>query len=347
MPLRRSPCRTPESLTARRANALKSTGPRAPRGKARVSFNALKHGEYAARSARLRERLIRAGYERQEELYGRIRSKIAQAFGTPDRNARQDADRLANVVWCRATRPLGRPLASGLSAGHAASMAISMGTKLESLTKQKDSQCRLPSGQWERSAFGQPPVAPRPPDATERVREAELAEAPAKAHRKSCRLGLSPGRGAEGGPLQVWAAGRLAGARADLLGAAQGLLHGRTLRKSACGAGDARAARLGSGPGTGGAQQGVQAAETKPEGAVAVQSGHGWKAGLDPRALEERAGAGGGGRAVAAAEGRVAGQRSGSARFRSRVTPAQAGIHGLWIRAFERSGHVPGWPGWQ
>ncbi|HEY6291339.1 MAG TPA: hypothetical protein VI455_07210 [Terriglobia bacterium] len=80
MPLRPPPCLNPAPLAARRANALHSTGPCAPRGKARVSFNAPKHGRYAARSARLRERLIRAGYERQEELYGRIRSKIAQTF---------------------------------------------------------------------------------------------------------------------------------------------------------------------------------------------------------------------------------------------------------------------------
>jgi len=116
VPLRRSPCVTCESLAARRANALRSTGPRTPRGKARVSFNALKHGQYAARSARLRESLIRAGYERQEELYGRIRSRIVQTFGTPDRHSREDADRLANVVWCRATRLLGRSLASNSSA---------------------------------------------------------------------------------------------------------------------------------------------------------------------------------------------------------------------------------------
>ena len=36
MPLRRSPQLTPGSLAARRANALKSTGPRTARGKARV-----------------------------------------------------------------------------------------------------------------------------------------------------------------------------------------------------------------------------------------------------------------------------------------------------------------------
>ena len=165
MPLRRSPCLTPESLAARRANSLRSTGPRTPRGKARVSFNALRHGHYAARSARLRERLIRAGYERQEELYGRIRSKIAQTFGTPDRHSREDADRLANVVWCRATRLLGVWPASSPSAAE----TFSMGTKLESLTKQKDSDCRLPSGQWEWSAFGQALVAQRSPDGQEMV----------------------------------------------------------------------------------------------------------------------------------------------------------------------------------
>ena len=121
MPLRQSPCLTLESLAARRANALKSTGPRTPRGKARVSFNALKHGQYAARSARLRERLIRAGYERQEELYGRIRSRIAQTFGTPDRHTREDADRLANVVWCRATRTVGRRPTSSPSAAESVS----------------------------------------------------------------------------------------------------------------------------------------------------------------------------------------------------------------------------------
>jgi hypothetical protein len=96
---------TPASLAARRANALKSTGPRTIRGKARVGFNALKLGRHAARSARLRERLIRAGYDRQEALYGQIRSRIAQAFGTPTAEARSRCDALATEVWCLATRP--------------------------------------------------------------------------------------------------------------------------------------------------------------------------------------------------------------------------------------------------
>ena len=172
MPLRRSACLTPESLAARRANALKSTGPWTSRGKARVSFNALKHGQYAARSARLRERLIRAGYERQEELYGLIRSKIAQTFGTPDRNSRQHADRLANLVWCLATRckasrPGGSPANSPQNQGPPRTEAAqisgvpqeaSMGTKLESVTNKMDCAFRVRSGQWERSTVGKPPI---------------------------------------------------------------------------------------------------------------------------------------------------------------------------------------------
>jgi hypothetical protein len=105
VPLRRSPRLTPESLAARWANALKSTGPRTARGKARVSLNALKHGRYAARSARLRERLIQAGYRQQEILCGQIRSRIAQAFGAQNPASRRWADQCATKVWCLATRP--------------------------------------------------------------------------------------------------------------------------------------------------------------------------------------------------------------------------------------------------
>ena len=44
MALRRSPLLTPASLAARRANALKSTGPRTERGKQRTRLNRLLHG---------------------------------------------------------------------------------------------------------------------------------------------------------------------------------------------------------------------------------------------------------------------------------------------------------------
>ena len=58
---------TPASLAARRANALKSTGPRTAQGKARVALNSLKHGRSAVN---LPEKLARAGY-RQGEAKGR------------------------------------------------------------------------------------------------------------------------------------------------------------------------------------------------------------------------------------------------------------------------------------
>jgi hypothetical protein len=107
MSLRRNSV-TPKSLAARRTNALKSTGPRTPRGKARVCLNALKHGRYAvlaARSARLREKLLEAGHTGQEATYGAIRSRIAQAMpGPKDLVARQRIDRLALRIWCLSLR---------------------------------------------------------------------------------------------------------------------------------------------------------------------------------------------------------------------------------------------------
>ena len=51
MPLRRSPRPTARALEARRQNALKSTGPRTPRGKGRVRFNSLRHGRRSAHLA--------------------------------------------------------------------------------------------------------------------------------------------------------------------------------------------------------------------------------------------------------------------------------------------------------
>ena len=105
MPLRHSPLLTPRSLDARRSNALKSTGPRTPGGKARVSLNALKHGRAcgpAGRAPRFRERLLRAGYPCQEALYGDLRSCLAQAFGAQTPRARRRIDQMAASAWCRA-----------------------------------------------------------------------------------------------------------------------------------------------------------------------------------------------------------------------------------------------------
>ena len=119
MSLRRTSV-TPQSLAARRSNALKSTGPRSRRGKARVCLNALKHGRYAilaGRSARLRERLFESGQSGREAVYGAIRSRIAQAIHAPkDPTMRRGIDRLALRVWCLSlrTHPVGTKLESPL-----------------------------------------------------------------------------------------------------------------------------------------------------------------------------------------------------------------------------------------
>jgi hypothetical protein len=100
MCLRHSPRLTPASLAARRANALKSTGPRTACGKARVALNPLKHGR---RAVALREKLARAGYREGEALYRRIRSRLSKAFAIPGEEPDQDLNRqgdgLANWIW--------------------------------------------------------------------------------------------------------------------------------------------------------------------------------------------------------------------------------------------------------
>jgi hypothetical protein len=96
MSLCKSPCLTPASLAARRANALKSTGPRTECGKARVALNALKHGR---RAVALRERLVRAGYREGEALYCRIRQRLSKALARPGDHSDRHADRLANWIW--------------------------------------------------------------------------------------------------------------------------------------------------------------------------------------------------------------------------------------------------------
>src|SRR5579872_4367676 len=107
MPFRRSPLLTPRSLAARRANALKSTGPRTDRGKARVSFNSFKHGRYAVRPEDLAERLLRAGYCREAALYRQVRWQIGQVFRPQGDVGWNRLYRLSAWVWSFRTR-LGR-----------------------------------------------------------------------------------------------------------------------------------------------------------------------------------------------------------------------------------------------
>jgi hypothetical protein len=99
MPLRKSPVRTPALLAANRANAQKSTGPRTPRGKARVSFNSFKHGRYAAQPEDLAERLLRAGYGREAALYRQVRWQIGQIFRPHGDAGWNRLYRLSAWVW--------------------------------------------------------------------------------------------------------------------------------------------------------------------------------------------------------------------------------------------------------
>ena len=104
MPLRKSPVRTPALLAANRANAQKSTGPRTPQGKAWVSFNAFKHGRYAARPEELAERLLRAGCHREAALYRQVRWQIRQVFRPQAQASWRRLDQLSAWIWCFRTR---------------------------------------------------------------------------------------------------------------------------------------------------------------------------------------------------------------------------------------------------
>ncbi len=100
--LRKSPTRTEAFLTANRRNAQKSTGPRTPEGKARVSLNALKHGRCVKR---LPEKLEAAGYHSAAALYGQIRSEMTLAFKVEkDPVEVAQVERTAAMVWAMAWR---------------------------------------------------------------------------------------------------------------------------------------------------------------------------------------------------------------------------------------------------
>jgi hypothetical protein len=104
MPLRKSPVRTAALLAANRANAQKSTGPRTPQGKARVSFNSFKHGRYAARPEELAERFLRAGYHREAALYRQVRWQIGQVFRPQGDAGWNRLYRLSAWIWCFRSR---------------------------------------------------------------------------------------------------------------------------------------------------------------------------------------------------------------------------------------------------
>ncbi len=97
MSLRRSPTLTPAALAARRANALKSTGPRTERGKAWSSLNALRHG-WDARN--LRDKIARTGDKEAAVLFDWIFTRFFELCPMSTERSWRYHRRLAARVWC-------------------------------------------------------------------------------------------------------------------------------------------------------------------------------------------------------------------------------------------------------
>jgi hypothetical protein len=95
--LRRSPQFTPASLAARRANALRSTGPRTAAGKARSCLNALRHGR---RARDLRAKLGRIGDSEALFLLDWFHHHILLFWRPRKERAWRYTIRLAARVWC-------------------------------------------------------------------------------------------------------------------------------------------------------------------------------------------------------------------------------------------------------
>jgi hypothetical protein len=97
MPLRRSPLLTPRALAARRANALKSTGPRTAAGKARSCLNALRHGR---RAHDLRAKLERTGDLEALYMLDWFHAHIVEHWQPRNERWWSYTVRLAARVWC-------------------------------------------------------------------------------------------------------------------------------------------------------------------------------------------------------------------------------------------------------
>jgi hypothetical protein len=92
VPLVKSPTMTPRKISANRANASKSTGPRTAEGQRHVMLNSLQHG---GRSRPFRANLLKAGQD--VELFDWIYERVRR--GMPP-SSPQVAEGLARRVWC-------------------------------------------------------------------------------------------------------------------------------------------------------------------------------------------------------------------------------------------------------
>ena len=92
MPLVKSPTMTPRKISANRANASQSTGPRTAEGQRHVMLNSLRHGN---RSQAFRANLIKAGHD--VDLFDWIHERLREEMPTASPRV---AERLARRVWC-------------------------------------------------------------------------------------------------------------------------------------------------------------------------------------------------------------------------------------------------------
>jgi hypothetical protein len=97
MPLVKSPTLSLAKLAANRANARKSTGPRSPRGKARVALNSLRSGR---RAPTFWKRLRQTGSEDDLCLFYAILERLYECFRPQTPRDENRAEKLACEVWC-------------------------------------------------------------------------------------------------------------------------------------------------------------------------------------------------------------------------------------------------------
>jgi hypothetical protein len=83
---------TPRKISANRANARRSTGPRTEEGKRHMMLNGLRHGGF---SQDFRANLIRAGYD--VELFDWIHERVREEMLTASPRV---AELVARRVWC-------------------------------------------------------------------------------------------------------------------------------------------------------------------------------------------------------------------------------------------------------
>ena len=98
MSLRNSPPLTSRRLDANRRNARRSTGPRSEAGKARMKFNALRHGGAAAPE---NEAAVMRALGENPERYEALQRELATAYGPGDALWGQQLADLARLYWRR------------------------------------------------------------------------------------------------------------------------------------------------------------------------------------------------------------------------------------------------------